>query len=29
LAFSVDEEWVQDVGEEGAINRKIEVALQH
>ena len=28
LAFSVDEEWVQDVGEEGAVNREIEVALQ-
>jgi hypothetical protein len=28
LAFSVDEEWVQDVGEEGAINQEIEVALQ-
>jgi hypothetical protein len=28
LAFSVDKEWVQDVGEEGAINWEIEVALQ-
>jgi hypothetical protein len=28
LAFSVDKEWVQDVGEEGAINREIEVTLQ-
>ena len=28
LAFSVDEEWVQDVGEEGAINREIELTLQ-
>jgi hypothetical protein len=26
--FSIDEEWVQDVGEEGAVNREIEVALQ-
>ncbi|KAI9432864.1 hypothetical protein F5148DRAFT_1278703 [Russula earlei] len=28
LMFSIDEEWVQDVGEEGAVNREIEVALQ-
>ena len=28
LAFSVDKEWVQDVGEEGAVNWEIEVALQ-
>jgi hypothetical protein len=26
--FSINEEWVQDVGKEGAINREIEVALQ-
>jgi hypothetical protein len=28
LNFSLDDEWVQDVGEEGAINRKIKVALK-
>ena len=28
LTFTIDEEWVQDVGEEGAVNREIEVALQ-
>jgi hypothetical protein len=28
LNFSLDDEWVQDVGEEGAINREIEVALK-
>ncbi|KAI9511692.1 hypothetical protein F5148DRAFT_974765, partial [Russula earlei] len=28
LMFSIDEEWVQDVGEEGTVNREIEVALQ-
>jgi len=27
LAFALDEEWVNDVGEEGAVNRAIEVAL--
>jgi hypothetical protein len=28
LTFSIDKEWAQDVGEEGAINREIEVTLQ-
>ncbi|KAG6874765.1 hypothetical protein C0992_006641, partial [Termitomyces sp. T32_za158] len=28
LDFGLDEEWIQDVGEEGAVNREIEVALQ-
>jgi hypothetical protein len=28
LTFSVDDEWVQDVGEEGAVNQELEVALQ-
>jgi len=28
LTFSTDKEWAQDVGEEGAINQEIEVALQ-
>jgi hypothetical protein len=28
LNLSLDDEWVQDVGEEGAINCEIEVALK-
>ncbi|KAI9449559.1 hypothetical protein F5148DRAFT_1247127 [Russula earlei] len=28
LMFSIDKEWVQDVGEEGAVNQEIEVTLQ-
>jgi hypothetical protein len=28
FTFSIDEEWAQDVGKEGAVNREIEVVLQ-
>src|SRR5258705_12828664 len=27
LSFSLDPEWIEDVGEEGAVNRALEVAL--
>lgn len=27
LGFSLDEEWVEDIGEEGAVNRELEAAL--